>query len=227
MSASRMPDRVSAPTGRRGRPTAELLAVALALAMWGARAGWAGVELEFLLWNLFLAAIPWLAARAVASARAGASVAASGAVWLLFLPNAPYLVTDLVHLRARPGVPHWFDVLLFTTFGLAGCALAWSSLAAVHARLARALGRARSAAIVAGVLFLTGFGVYLGRFHRWNSWDVIARPGALLEDAAGALATPRALVFSALFGAFVGVGYLFVAPRGGWERAGRGEPAEP
>jgi uncharacterized membrane protein len=133
-------------------------------------------------------------------------------VWLVFLPNAPYLVTDLVHLRPAPPVPASFDVLLFASFALAGCALAWGSLDAVHARLAPAVGRARAALAIAAVLLLTGFGVYLGRFERWNSWDLVARPRGVLADAAGALADPRALAFSAAFAAFVGAGYLLLSP---------------
>jgi hypothetical protein len=103
-------------------------------------------------------------------------------------------------------------VLLFASFALAGCALAWGSLDAVHARLAPAVGRARAALAVAAVLLLTGFGVYLGRFERWNSWDLVARPRGLLADAAGALGDPRALAFSAAFAAFVGAGYLLLSP---------------
>lgn len=205
-------DRVPPSTRSRGRTAAVLGVSMLALAMWAARAAWARPALEFLLWNLFLAWIPWLAARAFAVARVRLALAASGAVWLLFLPNAPYLITDLVHLRPRAGVPHWYDVLLFGAFALAGCVLGWASLEAVHRRVARALGPFRAAGVVTVVLFLTGFGVYLGRFLRWNSWDVVARPSALAAEAAAALATPRALVFSALFGAFVGAGYLVFSP---------------
>jgi uncharacterized membrane protein len=180
--------------------------------MWLARWGWAGAELWFLPWNLILAWIPWLAAQAIARGRTRGALAALSAVWLLFLPNAPYLVTDLVHLRPRPPVPTSYDVLLFASFALAGCALAWGALEIVHARLARAIGGARAAAAVAAVLLLTGFGVYLGRFGRWNSWDLVGRPRAVLADAAGALADPGALAFSVLFAAFVGAGYLLLSP---------------
>ncbi|HET8540824.1 MAG TPA: DUF1361 domain-containing protein [Anaeromyxobacter sp.] len=206
------PGRVRPPAHPRGRTAAVVAASALALAMWAYRWRLAGPDLEYLAWNLVLAWIPWLAARAVARARSALSCAAIGAVWLAFLPNAPYLVTDLVHLRPRPPVPTTFDVLLFASFALAGCALAWGSLDAVHARLARALGRARAAVAIAAVLLLTGFGVYLGRFERWNSWDLVARPRGVLADAAGALADPHALAFSALFAAFVGAGYLLLSP---------------
>ncbi len=220
MPAPPTSERVMSPARSRGRTAALFLVSSLALALWAARAGWAGPRLVFLLWNLFLAWIPWLAARSFSSARSWTVFAAGSAVWLLFLPNAPYLVTDLVHLRMRPPVPLWFDVLLFAAFALAGCALAWASIEAVHSRLAIGLGRLRAAAVVAVVLFLAGFGVYLGRFLRWNSWDVVAQPGALFADAATALTSPRALVFSALFGAFVGAGYLVAAPRiGSYRRA--------
>ena len=213
MRPSLDPERVLPPTSGRGRLAAVTLASSLALAMWAARAGWAGPRLLFLVWNLALAWIPLLAALVLVRARSPLLQGASGALWLLFLPNAPYLVTDLVHLRSRAAVPLWFDVLLFSAFALAGCALAWASLEMVHGRLAASLGRIRAAAVVPGVLLLTGFGVYLGRFLRWNSWDVFAEPAALLTGAARALATPRALVFSALFGAFLGAGYLAAAPR--------------
>lgn len=209
------PDRVRPAAPARGRTAAVAAASALALALWLGRLWLAGAELEFLPWNLGLAWVPWLAARGLARATSRAALVPLAALWLLFLPNAPYLVTDLVHLRPRPPVPTSYDVLLLAAFALAGLALGWGAIEVVHARLAAALGRARAAGAVAGVLLLTGFGVYLGRFGRWNSWDVLARPSALLADALAALADPRALAFSVLFAALVGAGYLLLAPPGG------------
>ncbi len=206
------PDRVDPPAHARGRTAAVVAASALSLALWGWRLRIAGPDLEYLAWNLALAWIPWVSARLVARARSRLGCAAAAFVWLVFLPNAPYLVTDLVHLRPSPPVPASFDVLLFASFALAGCALAWGSLDAVHARLARAVGRGRAALAIGAVLLLTGFGVYLGRFERWNSWDLVARPRGLLADAAGALGDPHALAFSAVFAAFVGAGYLLLSP---------------
>ncbi|HEY3449968.1 MAG TPA: DUF1361 domain-containing protein [Myxococcales bacterium] len=207
-------DRVRLPAVGRGRSAALLVISGLAVALWAARAWYAGPQLQFLLWNLFLAAIPWAAARTFAAVRSPTARVAGATAWLLFLPNAPYLVTDLVHLRARPPVPMLFDVLLFATFALAGCALGWASLEQVHLRLARALGAARSGAAIGAAILLAGFGVYLGRFHRWNSWDVLTRPQDVLAGCASALHSPRALVFSALVAAFVGAGYLLFAGGG-------------
>jgi uncharacterized membrane protein len=92
--------------------------------------------------------------------------------------------------------------------------LGWASLEEVHVKLGRTLGRARSAAAIAAAILLTGFGVYLGRFDRWNSWDLLTRPGDLLSGAAAALVRPHALIFSALFAAFVGAGYVLFLSRG-------------
>jgi uncharacterized membrane protein len=212
MPTAPSPRRVQTSTHARGRAAAALAAPSVALALWGARAAWAGPGLDFLLWNLFLAAVPWAAAQLFAAVRGRAALAVTGVVWLLFLPNAPYLLTDLIHLRPRHGVPHWFDALLFGAFALAGCVLGWASLERVHLRVARSAGRLRAAAAVALALFLTGFGVYLGRFLRWNSWDVVARPRALLVEASAALASPRALAFSVAFAAVIGAGYLVFSP---------------
>jgi uncharacterized membrane protein len=222
------PDRVRPYAPHRGRTAAVVAVSALAAAMWLVRFAWAGPELWFLGWNLLLAWVPWLSARAIARLPGRRALAALSALWLLFLPNAPYLVTDLIHIRPRPPVPSSYDVLLFASFALAGCALAWGSLELVHGRLVCAVGRARAAAAIALVLLLVGFGVYLGRFGRWNSWDVLLRPGALLADAAGALVDPRALAFSLLFAAFLGAGYLLVQPPRAAEalaRDGRDGPA--
>jgi uncharacterized membrane protein len=184
------------------------------------RAWYAGPHFVFLLWNLLLAVIPWAAAQTLVSARSRIVVAASAAAWLLFLPNAPYLVTDLMHLKARPPVPLGFDVMLLASFALAGCALGWASLELVHRRLRRALGPARGGVAIGLAIALSGFGVYLGRFQRWNSWDLLTRPLELLSAVAAALRSPQALAFSALFAAFVGAGYLLFASRGDGREAG-------
>ena len=155
-----------------------------------ARAWRAGAPAYFFLcWNLFLAGVPAGASVLFEheSRRGGSRVAAVVwlAVWLAFLPNAPYLVTDFVHLRARPPVPLWFDIALLTSFAGAGLMLGWGSVATVHDTLARAIGRAAAWAVAASALLLSGYGIYLGRFLRWNSWDVLSRPGALLDVVYG------------------------------------------
>lgn len=199
----------------RGRPAAVVALSAVALGLWAIRRAWAPpAGFSWLLWNLGLAWIPWIAARRLGAARGRAAAVGWGGLWLLFLPNAPYLVTDFVHLRQRPPVPLWFDALLFAGFALVGCTLGWGAMEQAHTRLAREVGR-RRAAIAMAVLFpLVGFGVYLGRFERWNSWDLVTRPRALLGGVLSAAGEPTAIAFSAGFGLFMAAGYLTLfAPR--------------
>jgi uncharacterized membrane protein len=208
VSAHRDP-RVPHDARARSRWAAVITASAVALALWMTRVAWVGApRFDWLLWNLALAWIPWFAARGARQARSRAGAIACGGLWLLFLPNAPYLVTDLVHLRERLPIPLWFDVLLFAAFALAGCALGWAATEQVQHRLAGALGRGWAALTIMPIFPLVGFGVYLGRFGRWNSWDFVTRPRALFGGAITAVREPSALVFSAGFGLLIAAGYL-------------------
>jgi uncharacterized membrane protein len=90
-------------------------------------------------------------------------------LWLLFLPNSPYLVTDLVHLKPRPSVPLWFDILLVQSFVLTGLLLGFLSVYLMHRLVTHAYGWKIGWLFTLLILALTGFGIYLGRFERWNS----------------------------------------------------------
>src|SRR5687767_3072197 len=138
--------------------------------------------LAFLAWNLTLAWIPWLCSTAAWAARSRAGTVVAGTIWLAFLPNAPYLVTDFLHLRPRAPIPLWYDIALLAAFAWAGCLLAVVSLRAMHVLVTRRFGAAAGWAFVGGAAGLTGLGIYIGRFLRWNSWDLAVRPGAVLED---------------------------------------------
>ena len=176
------------------------------------------IDYLFLLWNLFLAGVPLGAvAMARAAERAGARSLAAAllAVWLLFFPNAPYLVSDLVHLRGRGAVPGWYDAVLLMSCAWNGLLLGLLSLHDAQGLIARMAGRWWGRAFAAGAILASGFGVYLGRFSRWNSWDVVTHPGPLLwEIADRALhptAHPRTWAVTVAFAAFVGVAYLSFA----------------
>jgi uncharacterized membrane protein len=176
--------------------------------------------LRGLSWNLFLAWIPYvlaLLARAlVTRGRASAPVLLGVAVaWLLTLPNAPYLLTDLVHLRPRPGVPLWFDAALLALFAAAGWLLGLLSLEVWMAEVRARLGRRAAWGVLLAVCVLCGYGVYLGRVERWNSWDVLRAPRALAEDVAGHLRAPGAypglLEMTALFAVLLLTSYASFA----------------
>ena len=173
----------------------------------------------FMGWNLVLAWVPLLlslvlARRAAFGHRSPVVTCGIGAVWLLFFPNAPYMVTDLLHLRERSGVPIWYDAIMVFAFGLVGLCLAFLSLWLVHGLVARRRGAAAGWLFVAGVAGLSGFGVYLGRYQRWNSWDVVARPGALLADLAdrfmNPLSHPRTVGLTFMMAALFAVTYLML-----------------
>ena len=113
-----------------------------------------------------------------------------GALWLLFLPNAPYIVTDFLHLRERPPVPLWYDTGMLMAFAWAGCFLGIASLDLMHRIVKDFLGQARSWLFVLAVVGLSGLGIYLGRFLNWNSWDLFLFPQEVLGDLGSRLIHP-------------------------------------
>jgi uncharacterized membrane protein len=167
-------------------------------------------------WNLLLAWIPFALALIVYDrARIGIStpaLAALGLIWLLFLPNAPYLVTDLQHVGRGGGVPVMYDVLLLSAAAWTGLLLGLTSLFLVHAVARRLIGALNAWAFVLGVLALSSFGIYLGRVQRWNSWDVLVRPKPLLSAIASGAFDPlshsRPIAVTILFTSFLLSSYL-------------------
>ena len=196
-----------------------LLASAFGTTMVLFRAAYTGVDdYRNLLWNLALAWVPFLIALVVYDRhRRGASperLALPALLWLLFLPNAPYLVTDFVYLREYREMPVWYDITLLTTFAWLGLVLGFVSLYLMHAVGERLFGAVASWIGVASVLVLTGFGVYLGRFERWNSWDVLVDPvhigSRLGSGILDPLSHPRPLGVTLALGGFLTFGYFVV-----------------
>jgi uncharacterized membrane protein len=148
-----------------------------------------------LIWNLFLAWIPWFSALLAYQAfrkanRVTLVVILYSLVWLLFFPNAPYIVTDFLHLQALSPIPIWFDVFLIFAFAWAGLFLGFSSLYTMQRIVTQKLGRILGWVFALMVLALSSFGIYLGRFLRWNSWDVLADPRGLAGDILGRVIHP-------------------------------------
>ncbi|MEO6760155.1 MAG: DUF1361 domain-containing protein, partial [Saprospiraceae bacterium] len=130
-----------------------------------------GATYLFLIWNLFLAWIPYLAALRVdqLQRRAGSrwSQGMLLGIWLAFLPNAPYIVTDFVHFRPLAPIPLWFDLVLLFATASTGLLLGLLSLRETHWTLRRWLSPGPSWVLILGAIGLAGFGVWLGRFQRW------------------------------------------------------------
>jgi uncharacterized membrane protein len=168
-----------------------------------------------LVWNLVLAWIPLLLAVLVYGGyRRSVSrpaLLAGAALWLLFLPNAPYIVTDFKLLPDWTGVPTWFDVLLLTLAAGTGLALGFVSLYVMHALVRWLVPPVEGWLLVVLLIALSSFGVYVGRVQRWNSWDVVAKPLSLLQQTGERLSDPlahgRALAAIALYTGFLTLGY--------------------
>ena len=153
------------------------------LAILALRMEWAGkLMFLFLAWNLFLAWIPWIISAFAIPRFSWANPAkwVLGGVWLLFLPNAPYILTDLVHLRQRATIPFWLDLLLILSFAFTALMLGIASLRHIWQEV-KVIPRLRQLLLPA-VCVLSAFGVYVGRYLRWNSWDVVTQPHTLLSD---------------------------------------------
>jgi uncharacterized membrane protein len=203
---------------RRLATLASLIGLTLLVyAMVGVRVVYSGSpHYGALIWNLFLAWIPFVLALAVYDGfRRGAArlpLFAGGALWLLFFPNAPYIVTDLKHLRTWEGAPIWYDVVLASAAAWAGLALGFVSLYLMQAVVRRIVGAVNAWFFVLTVLALSSFGIYLGRFQRWNSWDVFVQPQSLLGDVWASVANPvdhpRTVAVTVLFTVFLAATYL-------------------
>lgn len=167
---------------------------------------------DFLHWNLFLAWVPYVVALLLVGlhrVRApGWLLAVPGVVWLLFLPNAPYILTDFIHLGAIPGAPVWFDVLLIGAFAGTGLLLGMASLLLVHDVVGARLGSVAGWAVAIGSLALSSIGIYLGRFPRFNSWDVLTNPDGLVQVVLYRLADPLGNPFLLSFAAAMTAGLV-------------------
>ena len=164
-----------------------------------------------LIWNLLLAWIPFGLAILIYDRHRGGTrplrLAPLAALWLLFLPNAPYIVTDFKHLVPSPVVPLWVDVVVIAAPAWTGMLLGFLSLYLVQAVLRDLVGARLAWAAAITVLGLASFGIYLGRVLRWNSWDVLANP-SLLADLDGVLVDPRAIGMTVLLAGFLTSSYL-------------------
>ena len=176
-----------------------IMASTLAVALVAARVVVTGrVQVFYLVGNLLLAWLPLVFALVVWREAERprprcARVIVGGAAWLLFLPNAPYIFTDLTHLaklHASSTAPPWFDLLLHLLFAMIGLMLGFASLTVMQNLVERARGKWAGWGFALAALALAGFGIYLGRFLRWNSWDVLLSPVSLLRDIAHCCVAP-------------------------------------
>ena len=168
----------------------------------------------FMIWNLLLALVPFVISTMLTAARGplrARLLVPAGVAWLLFFPNAPYILTDFFHLEARPGVPLWYDLVLIASCAWNGLMLAYASLSDMQRLVQQRLGFWPGWAFAAVALLLSGFGIYLGRYLRFNSWNILTNPIALFFDILNRVLHPFAFPgtwgVTLVFGLFLLLGY--------------------
>src|SRR5438874_1670413 len=176
------------------------------------------IRYAFLIWNLFLAWLPLIFALLAAEkyqngpARNWRFLGLTAA-WLLFFPNAPYIFTDVIHLTSSYFTHFWVDLILILLCALTGLVLGFLSLYLMQSLVAHTFGRLTSWLFIAGVAGLSGIGICLGRFLRFNSWDVLLRPVKLYHGIGNLVAEPfhpSTLGFPMLFATFLFITYLLL-----------------
>jgi uncharacterized membrane protein len=172
----------------------------------------------FMLWNLALAwtapFIAWLLIERLkrASWRHWSNIALT-VLWIGFLPNSFYMVSDLIHVRPTGEVSIIFDAVLFSSFIFNGFVAGYIGSYFVHRELIRRRGEMKAYAMIIGVFALASYAIYLGRVLRWNTWDAIFHPAGLIFDVSdnilNPLAHPQAFVVTLSFTLLITVFYLF------------------
>jgi uncharacterized membrane protein len=168
---------------------------------------------RYLVWNLWLAWVPLFFALLLYAAyrrrHTVAELVALGAAWLVFLPNAPYMLTDFIHLGERHRL---VDSLILASFAFTALALGFASLLLVQIVVTRRAGAVAGWSVALGALILSSVGMYLGRVQRLNSWDVVTRPRLVAWTMRQGLEDPFAhqhvLLFVAAAGGFLALAYV-------------------
>ena len=192
-----------------------LFCIALAL-LRDAHAG--NGDFRFLIWNLFLAWIPFALAVFVYDRwrrrQTGLLLVALAGIWLLFFPNAPYIATDFVHLRHDPLAPYWYDAVTIAAFAWVGLLLGFASLYLMQTVVRQARGALAGWLFAVVAIGLGSLGIYLGRFLRLNSWDAVEHPSVLPRIAHAVARDPfayqEAIAVTLLFTAALSVAYFLL-----------------
>jgi uncharacterized membrane protein len=163
-----------------------------------------GLSYVFLAWNLFLALIPWwISSYLKKKETLGFKYIPLLVLWILFLPNSPYILTDLFHLKLREPFPLWFDLVLILSFALTGMVVFMKSLKDMFSVLQKYVSPLQMTVITPFVFWLISFGLYLGRYLRFNSWNVVNHPFQVVRQSFGVLLEKDTIGFTCIFSAFM------------------------
>jgi uncharacterized membrane protein len=172
------------------------------------------ISYAFMVWNLFLGFVPFILSSAMARftmlVQRWYLLLPMLGLWILFLPNAPYMITDLFHLEPFGPVPQWYDLFLLCSYAFTGVLVGYLSMAQVKGLLQQRFD-ARLRGFNLPVIWACAAGVYIGRFLRWNSWDLFTRPLDVLRDMLGIIFHPAqypgAWGFTLCMGGFMSILY--------------------
>ena len=183
----------------------------------------------FLLWNLFLAAVPYMISLGLIRThwlkkQTFILIVVLG-IWLLFLPNAPYIITDLLHLRHAQSSLSWLDPFMIFVFAWNGLLFGLLSMHHMYRIISEKWNRKVAKRLLFVIAFLCGFGIYLGRYLRWNSWEFFSDPFVLLHDCFDSIYNPqyrtRTLGITFAFGIFLWMLFLHLTTFFNMKKASR------
>lgn len=143
------------------------------------------ITYSFYFWNIFLAIVPFVFSYKLSKCeKINRTAVLLFVCWLLFFPNAFYIVTDIFHFKERKSAPKWFDLVLVFSAAYNGLLLGIVSLLQVEKYLSLVLSAKLKTFAITAILLLNSYGIYIGRFLRFNSWDVVTNPDDVLFTTA-------------------------------------------
>lgn len=156
---------------------------------------------SFMPWNLFLGIVPailalWLVTRVRQYGWLKWQQLLLTALWIVFLPNSFYMITDLIHLRVNYEAPLLFDVTLLMSFIASGLVFGFISVYMVHKELVKRIKEFNVYAIIMFIFLMASFAICLGRYTRWNTWDILLQPAGLLFDVSDRVVNPNAHILT-------------------------------
>jgi uncharacterized membrane protein len=170
------------------------------------------IHLLFLIWNLFLAIIPYFLSSSIYTNFFNSSKKIQnsiyGFIWLLFIPNTFYILTDFTHLHYNNKLQFGLDMLIISSFSLAGFYLGLLSLKQIHYLTIAKYGTKTGNIFSISISYLSAFGIYLGRVLRFNSWDIISKPIELFYTSISALLNFETIVYTLQLGTIIWISYI-------------------
>jgi uncharacterized membrane protein len=168
--------------------------------------------LLFLIWNLFLAFIPYFLSSSIFKNFFNKSKKTQnslyGLVWLLFIPNSFYILTDFTHLHFKTTFQFSLDMLIISSFSFVGFYVGLLSIHTMRQLVIAKYGNTKGNIFILTISFLSAFGIFLGRVLRFNSWDIISKPIQLASTSINALFSLETIIYTLQLGTIILISYI-------------------